>query len=293
MVLARAVQLAGVHAAHLVVLHVIDSEQVSQVAAHMRLGEGEWQERLKRQAVAAVEPWLEKAGCSGNAEVQVEFGTPHEAITRAGRERAADVLVLGAGKGQTLKLKVLGSTADRVVRTSSVPVLVARQAVTGPYVRAAVAIDMSPLSARALLEVRRLAPDAKLQLLHAVEVPLPFQQAMFRTGMSSAEMERYRAALEGKAREELKAFQRRVVRTDDLPVRLLTGDPGPALVRAANSGRFDLVALGSRGHSATLQALLGSVARRLLAEARCDVLVATTQRSRSRGAGRRPRRGDA
>lgn len=273
-VLARAKQLAGAHAARLILLHVIDAEPLSQMAAHMKVGEGKLQDRLRRQAAAAIDPLI--AGCE-RMDVQVEFGSPHEVITRVAHERLADVAVIGPGKGRTLTDRLLGSTADRVIRTSAAPVLVVRKPSVKPYGHVAVAVDGSPQSARAFIEARRLAPEATFKLVHAIDIPLAFQQAMLRTGTSQAEMERYRATRAHKAREELSAFQRDSLGMQ-LPMDVLDGEPGPALVRLSRKGRVDLLALGSHGRGAALQALLGSVVRQVLGEAACDVLVAAIER---------------
>lgn len=273
-VLVRAMQLAGAHEARLVVLHVIDAEPISHAAAHMELGESKLRKQLERQAIAAIEPLTVEGGRRRHTDIRVAFGSPHAVITHAARERHADVVVIGPGKGRTLRDKVLGSTADGVIRTSAVPVLVVRKRSAEPYRSVAVALDCSPQSARAFVAARRLAPDAIFRLVHAVDIPLAFQQAMLRAGTSQAVMEGYRAARTHKAREELCAFQRDILETSELPVRILKGEPGPALVRFSKSGRIDLLALGSHGRGAVLQTLLGSVARRVLGEAACDVLVA-------------------
>jgi len=276
-VLARAAQLASAHAAWLVVLHVIDAEPLSHAAAHMKLRESGLQDQLRQQAIAAIEPLIVENGHMRRTDVQVDFGSPHEIITHVVHERHADVLVLGPGEGRTLKDKFLGSTADRVVRTSAAPVLVVRKPSAEPYRSVAVAVDGSPQSARALISARRLAPDTAFQLVHAVDIPLTFRQAMLRAGTSQAEMERYRVARAAKAHEELSAFQRDILGTSELPIQVLDGEPGSALVRLSKSARVDLLALGSRGRGATLQTLLGSVARRVLGEAVCDILVANVQ----------------
>lgn len=276
-VLARASQLASAHAARLVVLHVIEAEPVPAAAAHLDLAESELRARLERQTVAAIEASLAENGRTPRTEVQVAFGSPHGTIAQVARERRADVVVVGPGKGSTLKARILGSNADRVIRTSAAPVLVVRRPAAGPYRRVAVAVDGSPQSAGAVSQARRLAPDAALQLVQAVGVPLPFQQAMLRAGMAQADIDRYHAALAGQAREALSAFQRDIPGAGKLPVRILDGEPGPALVRFSRGARVDLLALGSHGRGAALQAVLGSVARRLIVEAACDVLVETSR----------------
>lgn len=272
-VLGRALQLAGAHAARLLVLHVIDAEPLPQTAAHMKLDESELQDRLRRQAIAAIEPLVVAKERTPRIDVRVEFGAPHEVIAHAAREGHADMVVVGPGKGHALKDRILGSTADRVVRTCAAPILVVRTPAAAPYRTVAIAIDGSPQSARAFMAARRLAPDADFQLVHAVDIPMTFQQAMLRAGTSQAEIERYRTARAAKAREELAVFQRDVLRAPALPVRILDGEPGAVLVRLSKEARIDLLALGSQGRSAALQALLGSVARRVLGEAACDVLV--------------------
>lgn len=273
-VLARAARLAGAHSARLVVLHVIDAEPLSHAAAHMKLDAGELREQLERQAIAAIEPLIGESGRTQRTDVRVAFGSIHEVITHVADDLSADVVVIGPGKGRTLKDRILGSTADRVVRTSAAPILVVRKPAGRPYRSVAVAVDGSAQSARAFSEARRLAPDATFRLIHVVDVPLAFNQAMLRAGTSQVEMDRYRAARAGRAREELLAFQRDIPGMSELPVEVLDGEPGPALVRFSARARVDLMALGSHGRGVALQALLGSVARCVLAGAACDVLVA-------------------
>lgn len=276
-VLVRAGQLATAHAARLLVLHVIDAEQLSGRADHSRPGKKGLLDRLRRQAIEAIELLLSEGGSTRDTEARVLIGSPHAIIVQLACEQHADIIVIGPGKGSTLKDKLLGSTADKVIRISAAPILVVRKHSAEPYRSVAVAVDGSKPSARAFIEVRRLAPGARMQLVHAVDVPLAFEQAMLRAGTSRLEMEEYRAARANKAREELLAFRRDVLKMPRVPIRLLVGAPGPALVRLSRRGRSDLLALGSRGRGAALQTLLGSVARRVLVEAACDVLIVNVQ----------------
>lgn len=273
-VLNRAERLASAQAASLVVLHVIDAEQLSDAAAYANLGEEDLRERLRRQATAEIDPLLMTNGGTRRTDLLVEFGRPHEVITRIAGEQHADVIVVGPGGSLTLKEKVLGSTADRVIRTAPAPVLVVRKASERPYQKVAVAIDGSPQSASAFNAARKLAPNADFKLVHAVDIPLPFQQALLRSGTSRDEIAQYRAARAAAARKELRAFQHAYPEASELSIELLDGEPGPALARFSKGGPVDLLALGTHGRGAAVQALLGSVARRVLGEAACDVVVA-------------------
>ena len=55
--------------------------------------------------------------------------------------------------------------------------------------------------------------------------------------------------------------------------RVLEGEPGHALVAAAEAERCDLIVVGSRGRSGLAQLLLGSVAHHVVTHAPCSVLV--------------------
>jgi nucleotide-binding universal stress UspA family protein len=275
-VLARAIQLASAHAAWLLLLHVIEAESLSHAAAASGRSESDLQDQMRQQALATIEASLLDHGRARRNEVRVEFGSPHEVIARVIDERSVDLVVVGPHKRQSLKEKVLGSTADRVIRTSPAPVLVVRRASVEPYQEMVAAVDFSPQSAAAVRQARKLAPEAKLQLVHAVEVPLTFEQSLLRVGTSQAQIEEYRSVRTAKARDELAAFARDIAGDHKVSKRLIEGAPGPALVRISRGRSVDLLALGPHGRGVVLQALLGSVTQRVLREAECDILVATT-----------------
>lgn len=279
-VLTRAFQLAGEHGAWLVLLHVIEAESLSHAVAMAGQSQNKLREELKRQAVMRIEDSLVETGRTRRTDVRVEFGSPHEVITRVAGELPADLVVLGPGRspGISLREKVLGSTADRVIRTSPTPILVVKSNTHEPYRHIMVAVDFSPQATSAAQAARKLAPHARLQLVHTVNIPLQFEQALLRAGTSQAEMDQFRLARVAKAREDLMTFARDVVATDTSDTLIVEGEPGPALIRLAESHRVDLLALGPHGRGVILQALLGSVSQRVLREAACDVLVASTRK---------------
>ena len=273
-VLLRAMQLASAHAARLILLHVIEADSLTQVAALSERSETDLGDDLRHHALSTLEALVLEGGNAGNIDRRVEFGIPHDVVSRVAGEEAADIIVVGPGKGRSFKEKVLGSTADRVIRSAPVSVLVVRSGSSAPYGRVAVAVDFSAPSVIAVKEARRLAPQAKVQLLHAVELPPTFAQAMLRAGTSQLEIDQYRAARRQKARAELAAFARKAAGAAKLDLRIVDGEAGPALVRLSRGGRVDLIAMGPHGHGIVHQALLGSVTQRVLRQAACDVLVA-------------------
>lgn len=276
-VLARAIQLATVHAARMIVLYVVEGEPLPQAATLSDRSEDELRDDLKQHALAAIEHRLIASGRTRRTEVQVEFGSPHEVITHVAFERSADLIVIGPGKGHSLKEKILGSTADRIIRSAAAPILVVRKHSAEPYREVVVAVDFSLQSELAAKEARRLTPQAALQLVHTDAIPLTFQQAMLRVGTSQSEMEGYHSARAEHAHNELTAFVRNVLEDEKVATRVLDGEPGQTLVRLSKETPIDLLVLGPHGRGIVRQALLGSVTQRVLREAECDVLIGSAR----------------
>lgn len=274
-VLIRALQLAELHAARLVLLHAIDTEAVGG-AAPVPGGDSNLRKVLERQARDAMTGLLDGTTGPTSAEIRVQFGAAHEAIIGAAAELGADLVVTGPGaRARALRGRVIGSTVDRVARTITTPLLVVRARSERPYRRVTVAVDFSPRSEAAARAACMVAPHAALCLAHAVHVPETFQHGMLRAGASLREIETFRERLAEKAQADLDALRASLADAGRITTRVLKHEPGSALVRLSKGRRLCLLAMGADGRGAVRQALLGSVTRRLLGEAGCDVLVAT------------------
>ncbi|MGB3390256.1 MAG: universal stress protein [Pseudaminobacter sp.] len=272
-IVARAVQLAGRHKSKLILVHVIENAAFDGVdmpgapdaSAISAMLESEAADRLGR-IVASLDTDIAP-------ETVIIKGKPFEVISELVRQRKADLVVIGPGRARNMREKVFGSTADRIVRSSSVPVLVVRPGPTEPYRRVVVAADLSLQSLSASRAARALAPEAAIEHIHVVDMPLTFEQALLRAGTSKAEIDRIRQARLVAARERLKAAFAGIVGSASLRLRLFHGEARKVLVRQARNPRTDLIALGTHGRSAVSQMLLGSVARNVLQAATRDVLV--------------------
>jgi len=56
-------------------------------------------------------------------------------------------------------------------------------------------------------------------------------------------------------------------------VRILHGEPGPAIVEYSNKEKFDLVVIGSRGLNTLQEMVLGSVSHKVVKRVNCPVLI--------------------
>ena len=59
----------------------------------------------------------------------------------------------------------------------------------------------------------------------------------------------------------------------DFKVKFIHGEPGPALVKYANDGEFDIVVIGSRGLNTLQDLVLGGVSHKVAKRANCPVLI--------------------
>jgi nucleotide-binding universal stress UspA family protein len=85
---------------------------------------GRHYDRLVEEAAAE----LRAAGI--DAEGHVDFGKPGDVIVRHAEEIGADLIVMGTTPHSELKRRVLGATADKVVRRAHCSVLVVRPTTT-------------------------------------------------------------------------------------------------------------------------------------------------------------------
>ncbi len=207
-------------------------------------------------------------------------GHPVEEIIRVGRKRRADLLVIGTLGAGFLRNRLVGSTAERVVKKSSRPVLMVRQAPHAPYRRVLVPVDFSAWSAPALEMAVAAAPDAHFVLLHAVAVP--FESQLGIAGVDAPAVEAYRVAAREAAMREMRDLALRAGLGEGRWTALVTddGDPWLAILRLEQEQDCDLVVVGKHGRGVVEELLLGGTTHRVIAEASADVLVCTRSEAR-------------
>lgn len=108
----------------------------------------------------------------------------------------------------------------------------------------------------------------KLTLIH-VHPPIPYKAAAAWVGKET--IARYYDE-EGDA---ALADARELLAARDIPFEVAkrVGDPGAEIVAYAGTGKFDLIAMGTHGHTALANLVMGSVATRVLATSKVPVLL--------------------
>jgi nucleotide-binding universal stress UspA family protein len=266
------------HAAiHLV--HVYPPDEASSVpgAAHLLLQSAGAIERLNEELTGLHRKHV-PAFCPENCHIR--GGRPYEEIVHVAREIDADLIVLSTRGHSGLKHLLLGSTAERVVRNTPCPVLVARKRKQrskgtreGFVIRTIlVPTDFSQCSLAGTEYAAFLAKklNATLRLFHAI---YPYTNYVFvdRVGVRLPGLAE---ALEETARQEMDALKQMFFLRDlAVQTEILPGLAVDEICAAAGSAEVDLIVISTHGRTGLKHALIGSVAEHVVRYAMSAVLV--------------------
>lgn len=206
-----------------------------------------------------LERWLDDARVKPDA-TRVLVGGTHTALLAAAKAAKASLIVTGAHRGRSkAKARLLGTTSDKLLRNSRVPVLLARTEVDRGYRRVLIGLDLGPTMLHVIHAARDLAPMARFDLVHVLpahkngdlqhEHDLRIARKLLKDAAAAAKLP------DGRWR-----------------ISLPTGDPCEALLATAEKLEPDLIVLGTRANKGVKRLLLGSTAESVLREATTDVL---------------------
>ena len=218
---------------------------------------------------------LQRPGADVASVVVARRASTHEGILDVARATGSDLIVMGS-HARTRSSSRLGSTADRVVRTSPVPCLIVRGEPKLPLKRAAVLTDFSAAS-RAGLSVALSwlpalgldRPDTSLDVLHFAWPQLPSDEPRGPAWM-------------------IQRIEKEITEVSTgLPVRPhhvrpwidFSAYPVEATTELIREREYQMVIVATHGRGALARALLGSVTLGLLHTAGCPLLVVPRSRS--------------
>lgn len=267
----RATLLAKDFSAVMSLIHVVDDDQPPRLV------------KAKRQV--ATDLMAEHARTLQRMEgvecaFSVMLGEPFEEITKAARDEDADLVVIGPHRRQILKDVFIGTTAERTLRTSDRPVLMANGVPAGRYRHALVALDLSPCSSDAVSVVRELGLQKKVSISVVHVFDTPASGFMRRGSSTDDQIKDYIAEEQERASGELKAFLNQVgLKGMKEVLRPAEASIANTICEVANDLAADLVVLGTHGRTGVGKFLLGSVAEEMLGMADRDILAIPRRRS--------------
>jgi len=198
---------------------------------------------------------------------------PGETIVEVAANVGADLIVMGTHGRRGLSHLLLGSVAERVVRTARCAVLTVRaEAAVNPQGprRILVPHDFSEPSAAAVRTAGLWARHfgSEITLLHVVE-PVVYPEFYAIETISDDLMGR----LKGRSREALENAATELTGRD-IPVttRVEIGRAAETIAEVADPERYDLLVMATRGLSALEHLFLGSVTGAVLRRSRLPML---------------------
>jgi nucleotide-binding universal stress UspA family protein len=171
---------------------------------------------------------LDEAARAGLVDVEVfsalDTGSAVGVLAERARDGRAELLVVGRGERRGVGDRLLGSTAERVVRAAPCNVLVVGGAPQAAYRRAVVGVAAADSARRVIETAMRLVPRDGLTMVHAYDAPFAdMTPDIVAPPMTPDEVRAYLADAEKGAREELR-------RHTDVDPLLVRGDPRRALL---------------------------------------------------------------
>ena len=208
-------------------------------------------------------------------------GRAFEEICRVGRDEQIDLIVI-ATRGNTGVKHLLGSTAERVVRYSSCPVLVTHGAkpfgAVPSFRKILVPVDFSECSIQGLEYAKVFAKHfkSKITLLNSVH----FQYYLASDECTRYDLPRLTQQAYAVAHDQMRDV---VEKTDwdglEVDTSLQTGHPGQQICEHARDSDVDLIVTSTHGSTGFTHLLLGSVAEYVVRHAHCPVLVVPARSS--------------
>jgi nucleotide-binding universal stress UspA family protein len=285
--IARARLMAEELGADLTVLHVVpDHESLQDQEKNL-------QEAITRAGSRAL------LAVSRNHRAAVEavrMGDPATTILEGAAQWRAQVLVLGPHHKRPVRDTLEGTIVEQALAARSFPVLLVRNEVKQPYRRVLIAVNFSEASLGAVraAESLVLTPEAQAAVVHAQRPPYegmtPFAGVGFDPLASYVGEWKQETidSIRGLLRYESANFARYDIQIEGLPA--VTG-VSQATARYAP----DLLVVGVRGGGRLRRTLARSVAKRILHDTSCDVLIVPegsfgASQSKLLGEGRRVRK---
>lgn len=278
--LAAADRIASTFAQRLTIVTVADP--LLAAAEQMQSGTGSL--TLLKTALSTFVDEALGPGTADRHQLLVPVGDPATQILAQAEAVDAQLVVLSTQGASGVSKFVFGSVAERVLRTTTRPVLVVPPAVQSGPMRTLGALEevLAPIDfhdhalddARLADRVAR-ASHARLRLLHVVAGGDASRWTILPQTMATQLEERFggvRASATDSARQALEQLAESLGGTPRPTLEVVEGAAADQIARVADRAEVDLVVLGLRGVPGLLGTRVGAVAYRVLCASPAPVL---------------------
>jgi nucleotide-binding universal stress UspA family protein len=211
--------------------------------------------------------------------MEVRVGRASTAIAQLASDCGADLIVVGAHGAGARESLWLGTTADTLVRSADVPVLVGARSSGAGHTRVIASVDSTPMTTPVLdwagHAMRTLG--GRLTILHAIEPGAYSHMASLAAAHAHGDAEAERREIEEARRQEaafwLAESAKAPVDHERTDLVIDVGPAAEAILRHAEAENAALIVVGRHVGITGFPSRLGRTVRHVLHEARCSVLV--------------------
>jgi nucleotide-binding universal stress UspA family protein len=275
--LERAAQLAEAHpGARLTLAHVASRSALDSLRRLLSGDAAGIEAHLLEQAERALAELATQLAARHACVIDtvLKQGPAQTALVELAEERHADLLVMSARGTHFVHEHLLGSTTERVLRTTRRPLLAVKQRPHAPYRRILAPVDFSDHAAAAINAAHAWLPNADFVLLHAFEPEL--ENALYLAGVTDSQIHEYRIQAREAAQTSMETFIGKLqVPATRLSRQFVHGAARLRILEHEQSLDADLIVMGKHGQSVMEELLLGSVTQHVLVHSSSDVLVAS------------------
>jgi len=233
-------------------------------------------------AVAQIERELDRAAVTLRApgrdvETVTVLGRVADAIVEEAESSKADLIVVGSRGRHALKSALLGSVSAEVVDRAPCPVIIARGSTLRKAIFAEDGSETAAAGARFLAGSSALS-DLEVRVVTVVDAPFPSVLNGSDAAIGTyAAIQAYYDSLPALREATAKIAQERagalVAAGLNATSEVREGNVADNLIAAAAEAHADCIVIGSHGRTGLTRMFLGSVARAVLFNAPCSVLI--------------------
>jgi nucleotide-binding universal stress UspA family protein len=267
-----AMGLAAIYEARIHLLHVIapipmDAINVAEIT-----------ESLEKKAAYDLKKLVQRAQRANvEADFEIHVGDVYDEIKNAIEMRQPNLVVMGTHGRRGIERWFIGSTTEKLLRHSPVPLLTIsasdKKVPVPRFRRILVTTDFSDGTSDALAYAFSIAQeyDARITLLHVIHDVAIDSSGTFRDALLTS----VEKALQDLVPPEAADWC-------DVNTRIETGVPYQIILKTLEDERIDLVVMNIHGKGLLDRALLGSTAERVMRAAPCPVLLIPPMKRRKR-----------
>jgi nucleotide-binding universal stress UspA family protein len=246
-----------------------------------KAAELQFQAELDKTAAALRAPGRE-------VETAIVLGRTGDVIVEEAQRSKADLIVMGSRGRRAITSALLGSVSAEVVDRAPCPVLVAR----GPALRRVILAEDGSETAAAGARLLATAPalsDLEVRVVSVVDAPFPSTLAagdapMATYGAVQAYYDSLPALREATGKIAHERAAALVAAGLNATSKVREGDAAAQVIAAAVEEHADCIVIGSHGRTGVARIFLGSVARAVLFNAPCSVLIVRAPKVATSGA---------